>query len=317
MANLKGFTTFGDSTVTNDVRQNLISFFDYGLIEKSGFINVEIPTTGYYGGSDHQLRLVDDPRYTTGQVWEGFRSNWVWESGVGALTSVNPAYPGVSGVYVNGDFYPTSTAGDYAHHINHPLGRIVFDSPISTTSTVTCEYSYKYVNVTEVDGLNWFKQVQQKSERSDSSNFINNSGEWGILADNRYQLPAIGIEVVNARKMTPHAIGGGQNVFTDLLFHCVAEDVYTRDHLIDIVSLQNEKVFYSYNLDTIASSGAFPLDYRGVPVSGALQYPDLINQHQSSKIRLINSSFDSVYSLTPNIHVGTVKVTTELILFGV
>ena len=317
MTNLKGFDTFGDSTVTNDITENLISFFDYGLLEKSAFINVEIPSTGYYGGIEHQLRVVDDPRYTYGQVWEGFRQNWVWESGLGALTSTDDANPGVSGVYVGGDFYSTSATGVYAHHINHPLGRVVFDSAIDTSSTVTCEYSYKYVNVSKVDGLNWFQQVQKRSERAENPNFVGNSGEWGVLGDNRYQLPAIGIEPVNSRRMTPFALGGGQNLFTDFLFHCVAEDVYTRDHLMDIVTLQNQKIFKSYDLDTISSSGAFPLDYRGVPASGALLYPELISQYPGVKIRLVNASLDSVYSLNPNIHVGTVKFTTELILFGV
>lgn len=189
---LKGFTTFGDATVTTHVRENLISFLDYGLISKSGFINVEIPSTGYYGGNDHQLRPVSDPRYTDGQVWEGFRSNWVWESGIDALTSNDNTYPGVSGVYIDDDFYPVSTIGDYAHHINHPLGRVIFDSPISTSSTVECNFSYKYVNVSRVDGLEWFKQVQQNSERSDSSNFINNSGECGILGDDLFELRHVG-----------------------------------------------------------------------------------------------------------------------------
>jgi hypothetical protein len=314
---LKGFTTFGDATITTDIRENLISFFDYGLIEKSGFVNVEIPSTGYYGGLDHQLRIVDDPRYTYGQVWQAFRSNWVWESGLGALTSTDDGYPGVSGVYVDNTFHPTSGVGDYAHYINHPLGRVIFESPIDDTSTVTCEYSYKYVNVTRVDGLEWFKQVQEKSERSDDTNFVNNSGEWSVLADNRLQLPAIGIEVLNARKFKPHALGGGQNVFTDFLFHCVAEDVYTRDHLMDIVSLQNDKVLTAYDLDKIAASGDFPLDYRGVPVSGALLYPELLSLHEGNHIRIIDASIDSVYSITPNVHIGTVKLKTEVLMFGV
>lgn len=317
MTLLKGFDTFGDSTVTNDVRENLISFFDYGLLEKSGFVNVDIPSTGHYGGLEHRLRVVNDPRYTYGQVWEGFRSNWVWESGVGALTSTNNARPGVSGVYVGGDFYSTATTGTYSHYINHPLGRVIFNTAINKDSVVTCEYSYKYVNVTQTDGLDWFVQVQQRSERSENTNFVNNSGEWGILGDNRYQLPAIGIEVLNSRKMTPFALGGGQNVFTDFLFHCVAEDAYTRDHLMDIVTLQNQKVIDAYDLDKIAQNNAFPLDHRGVPVSGALLYPNLPSIHQGSKIRLIDAAINSVYSITPNIHVGTVKMKTELILFGV
>lgn len=317
MTNLRGITVFGDATITTHVRENLISFFDYGLIEKSGFLNVQIPTSGYYGGNDHQLRVVDDPRYTYGQVWEGFRSNWVWESGLGALTSTDDSYPGVSGVYVDGAFYSTSTSGNYSHYINHPLGRVIFDSAIDTDSTVTCEYSYKYVNVTRADGLNWFKQIQQNSERSDDTNFINNSGEWSILGDNRLQLPAIGIELVNSRKMTPHALGGGQHIFTDFLFHCIAEDTYTRDHLVDIISLQNDKVMKAYDLDKISYNNAFPLDYRGVPISGALTYSDLISSYEGSHIRLLDTSLDSIYSLTPNIHVGTVKLRTEVIIFGV
>lgn len=314
---LRGITNFGDATVINQVRENLISMFDYGLLEKGAYINVEIPTTGTYGGNDHQLRLVNDPRYNAGQVWQSFRSNWVWESGLGALTSTDNAYPGVSGVYVNNTFYPRSTTGAYAHHINHPLGRVIFDTAIDTDSTVTCEYSYKYINVTRADGLEWFKQIQTKSERSDNTNFINNSGEWGILGDNRLQLPTIGVELVNSRKMAPHALGGGQRIYTDYLFHCVAEDAYTRDSLMDIVSFQNDKSIKSYDLNAIAANDAFPLDYRGVPVSGALLYDDIINTYEGRHIRLLNIAADSVYSMSPDIHIGTMKLTTEMIVFGV
>jgi|SRR6056300_312250 hypothetical protein len=317
MSSLKGISTFGDATITTHVRENLISFFDNGLVDKSGFVNVEVPTTGYYDGLEHRLRPVSDPRYNDGQVWEGFRSNWVWQSGNGALTSTDSSYPGVSGVYINDTFYPTSTDGDYAHHINHPLGRVIFDAAISTDSTVECSYSYKYVNVTKVDGLEWFKQIQQNSERADNTNFINNSGEWGVLGDNRFQLPAIGVELVNSRRMIGYQLGGGQTIFTDFLFHCVAEDAYTRDHLMDIVTLQNDKVIRAYDLNDISSNNVFPLDYRGVPISGALSYETLISDYEGNHIRLIDASIDSVYSLTPNIHVGTVKLKTEVIVFGV
>jgi len=94
---LKGFTKLGDSTLVNDIKENVISFFDWGLLKKDNYINVSIPSSGIYGGNEHQLRLVDDPRYTAGQVWEGFRSNWVWESG---LTSTDGA-PLVSSTDIN------------------------------------------------------------------------------------------------------------------------------------------------------------------------------------------------------------------------
>lgn len=314
---LKGFTNLGDSTLTNHIVENMVAFFDYGLLEKGNFVNIDVPTTGYYDGVDSRLRLVTDPRYTDGQVWEASRGNWVWESGVGANVSSNNAIPGVSGVYVGGTFYDVASTGTYAHHINHTLGRVVFDSAISSTSQVECGYSYKVVNVSRSTGLNWFKQIHKRSERSDNTNFVNNSGEWGILSDNRYQLPAIGVEVANSRRMTPFQLGGGQTVFTDVMFHCVAEDVYTRDNLVDIVCLQNQKVMNTFDLDTIAASGDFPLDYRGVPASGAKLYSDLVNTYPGTQIRLVNARIDSMYSLTPDIHVGTVKITTECVLFGV
>jgi hypothetical protein len=86
---------------------------------------------------------------------------------------------------------------------------------------------------------------------------------------------------------------------------------------MDIVTLQNDKVIRAYDLNDISSNNVFPLDYRGVPISGALSYETLISDYEGNHIRLIDASIDSVYSLTPNIHVGTVKLKTEVIVFGV
>ena len=316
---LKGFTKLGDSTLVNDIKENVISFFDWGLLKKDNFINVSIPSSGVYGGNEHQLRLVDDPRYTAGQVWEGFRSNWVWESGVtgtdGApLVSSNNANPGVSGVYVNSTFYPVTATGTYAHHVNHPEGRVVFDAAIPTTSTVTCEYSYKYVNVTQSNGLPWFKEIHRRSERVDNSQFITTSGDWSQLSQNRYQLPAIGIEITNNRSFKNYQLGGGSYVNTDVLFHCVSEDPYMRDSLLDVVSLQREVYIQLYDLNAIADADAFPLNHNGVPASGALRYSDIITQYPFKTLRIFDTKFDSVYTLSPNLYVGTVKCSTEVIL---
>ena len=73
----------------------------------------------------------------------------------------------------------------------------------------------------------------------------------------------------------------------------------------------------TYDLDKIAADNAFPLDYRGVPISGALLYPDLLSKYEGNYIRLIDSSIDAIYPLGTNVHIGSVKVTTETVLFGV
>lgn len=310
---LKGFSSLSDSTVTNDIRNNLVSFLDYGLLQKDNFINVERPQSGVYGGIESRLRPVRDPRFTFGQVWQGFRSNWVWESGVSALVSSDNSHPGVSGVYVNNAFYPTSTTGNYAHYIDHINGRVIFNSAIPSTGVVECNYSYKYINVKETDSPNWFQEIQQRSYRSDSTSFISQSGEYSDLAENRYQLPAIGIELANSRGLRPYQLGGGQYVYTDFFFHCIAEDSYTRDKMIDILTLQNEKTILTFNLNDISSADKFPIDYRGVPTSGAMTYPELVSNYPGSYLRLFNFRLDSTFQLG-SIYVGTIKCTTEIAL---
>mgnify|MGYP001387579253 CR=1 FL=1 len=84
---LKGFDNLGDTTLSAKVQLNLIAFFDWGIMDKGGYLNVDIPSTGVYGGDMHKLRLVDDPNFTNGQIWEGFKRNWVWESGINATTT--------------------------------------------------------------------------------------------------------------------------------------------------------------------------------------------------------------------------------------
>lgn len=316
--NLKGFSKLGDSTLVNDTKENLVSFFDWGLLNKENFINVEIPSSGYHGGDEHRLRPVKDPRYTDGQVWEGFRSNWVWENGItgdsSPLVSEDASNPGVSGVYVDDVFHPNTTVGAFSHYVDHPLGRVVFDTAIDTTSVVNCEYSYKYVNVSQCNGMPWFKQIQKNSERVDNSQFLSSSGDWSQLSQTRMQLPAIGVEVTNSRSFRGYQLGGGSYVYTDFLVHCVAEDAYMRDSLMDMVSYQNEKTFQMYDLNKIAESDDFPLDYRGVPVSGAMVFPDLAVAHPFKGVRVFDCKFDSVYSLSPDIFVGSVKCTAEIIL---
>ena len=71
---LKGLTKYGETTLTSHMEDGAVTFFNWGLLEAGAFFNVKIPSSGIYGGDSHRLRLVDDPNYTKGQVWEGFRS---------------------------------------------------------------------------------------------------------------------------------------------------------------------------------------------------------------------------------------------------
>jgi len=336
---LNKISNVGDSTISPLLKDNLIEFFDWGLIDAGGFFNVSIPTSGQFGGDKHNLRLVDDPRYTSGQVWEGFRSNWVWQSGLSStdqpktITKIKPdaaTYPnssnspGISGVFIDNVFQPTSGVGIHKHHIDYPNGRVVFDSAISTTSTVTAEYSYKWVEVTSANE-DFFREVQYRSERADGDFTLRGSGDWSQLAETRLQLPVIAVEVVKKRSFEPYALGGLDHyVNTDVLFHVLTEDDYTRDKLLDVISFQEEKVIALFDSDMIGRNNAFPLDYRGMVNQGAKQYPKLVDASGDGGFKYLGVKGGSTMlkqarvqvsdAISPNLYHGVVRMNTEVIM---
>ena len=333
---LKKINNVGDSTPSNILQDNLIEFFDWAILDAGGFQNVSIPTTGQYGGTKHKLRLVDDPRYTSGQVWEGFRSNWVWQSGLSTtdqpktITKIKPDaatypnaknYPGMSGIFVDGNFQPASGVGTYAYHIDYPNGRVIFDTAITTTSTVTAEFSHKWVKVTKANS-DFFREVQYRSQRADGDFTLASSGDWSQLADTRLQLPVLAVEVVKKRTMEPFSLGSfTHHINTDVLFHVLAEDDYDRDKLLDIVSLQDGMTIELFDSDYIGRQQKFPLDYRGMTNIDALQYPELLAPtgvggygYGPSNAFLTDARVSVSDAISPNLYHGVVRLNTELIM---
>tara|TARA_A100001201_G_C4091821_1_gene202404 strand:- start:1278 stop:2264 length:987 start_codon:yes stop_codon:yes gene_type:complete len=327
MAFLNKISNIGDSTISSLIQDNMIEHFDWGFMDAGGFVNVEIPTSGLYGGDKHKLRLVDDPRYTDGQVWEGFRSNWIWQSGFSGatqpLTTTHQKYPGVSGVFVDGAFYPTSGVGTYSHHIDYPNGRVVFDSAIPTTSEVTAEFSYKWVKFTRASS-SFFREIQYRSQRADGDFTLSGSGDWSQLGETRLQLPAVGVEVVKDRDFQPYALGGlSHYVKTDVLFHVLAENDYDRDKILDIISFQEEVGIEMFDSDRIGRNEAFPLDYRGMVNNNAKIHTELIKPSGEGGYKydgvgggqmIIRDSRVSVSDeISPNLYHGVVRLNAEVI----
>lgn len=315
--NLKGFDSVFDSTLNNELQDNIVEFLDWSLLEKGNYMNVSLGELSPEGIDYSKLRISSNNVFPSGKAWEGFRKNWIWQSGVsynpGPVVSNNNTYPGISGVYVNNTFYPSNTLGAYAHKIDYYNGRVIFDSPIPSNSTVRAEYSYKYINVVYANSLPWIAEVQYSSFDLNSDFNVLNKGKYDIPAEARVQLPAIAVEVVPRRSLRGYQLGGGQFVETDILFHCLAEDEYTRNKLVDIISLQNDKTIYMFDSNEIAKSEAFPLDYRGHPVSGALRYPDLIHNYFRGGLRLKNSNVQNMKVVNSNFYAGMVRLTLETI----
>lgn len=292
--NLKGFSSVFNTTITNEIADNLVEFFDWGLLNKGNFFNVNL------NEQDSLLGVVENPNFTNGQVWRGNHANWIWQSGIDFEGS-SPLL--VTGVYVNDVFYPSNVTGTYSHYIDYRNGCLIFNSAIPTTSKVQVEHSYKWINV-------------EYSESDDLRTVSINPNEEKfpqLVA----KLPIIAVEPLVDRKHSGYQLGGGQILKTTVLFHCVAENDTTGNILLDIVSFQNDKSIYFFNSTQIAQNGDFPIDYRGSPIPGALNYRELVTQYPSYLARFSNVSLTKSKTKNNSLFVGVVKFTIELVKLSI
>lgn len=309
--NLKGFDSIYDNMLANEIQDNIIEFLDWALLQKGNYQNVTLGEMSPNLQDYSRLKISSNPNYPSGTAWEGFRKNWVWQSGISysppPIVSNNSTIPGISGIYVNDTFYPSTVSGTYAHKIDYYNGRVIFNNPIPTGSKVQAEYSYKYINIIYANSLPWLREIEYRTLMPNSEQ------TFRLPTESRVQLPAIAVEIVPKRTMRGYQLGGGQYVDTDVLFHCLAEDEFTRNKLVDIISLQNDKTIRAFNSNEIAKSGEFPLDHMGVPVSGALRYPDLVEKYYRGKLRFKNATVQGMDLINSNFYAGIVRITVESI----
>lgn len=271
-ASLKGINSLSEPLLSDQLETNCLAFFQQAFLNAGAFFNVQIPTTGVYGGHWHGLRPVKDPNYTDGQVWQGARKDWVWETGINY--AVQPIR--VSGVYLDGVFRPISGTG-YTHHVDYPNGRVIFDNPISTGTAVTCEYSYRWHQWYTADAL-WWQEAQLDSFRVDSPQYsLWASGDWSVLSQNRVQLPAVVVEASPQTSRYPLQIGSlVARTSQEILFHILCEHPWDRKQLHDAITAQWKKRLLGFDKGRLLEEGRFPLNYDGSPNSSGLMYPDLI-----------------------------------------
>jgi hypothetical protein len=304
----------GNTLLSSEIENNMKWFLDWAFLGIGGWSNVTMPTSGAFGGTFDTLRLVNDPSYSNGQVWEGARKDWVWETG-SSYEGHDPIQ--ISGVYVNGVLKGTGDA-TYGHHYNYPLGRVVFDNPISTSDTVKVEYSYRNVQVYVADEAPWWDELQYNSLRVDDAYYSSTgSGSWGILANHRVQMPAIVLETVPRRRFKPYQLGDtSQFVQQDIVFHIVGENRWWRNQLVDILSYQIDSQVWLFKTDTLIESGAYPLDYRGMKVASPLNYNNVVNtpQYRYLLARMTDMSITEMESYDARLHEGTVRATLEVVL---
>lgn len=309
----KGVGFVGETTVSEKIMENLQCWLDWSMLEIGAYQNINVDDEDAWGNNLSTLYYRSEPNYTDGQVWGGFRQNWVWESGT--AQSVQPIE--YSGCWVDGDFHPI-TGGD--HYVDYTNGRIVFSSAISTTSTVKAGYSLKWANFIDAEALPWFSQVQYDSFRGDVFG-INLGGSGDYNNETKVELPAVALQF-GAGRYDPIALGGGQTAINEIVFYIFGETQSDVRKITDIISQQNEKTIWLYNPDLLADSGVYPLDYRGMLQNGAKTYPQLTELYEDggfryNKMTFLDSATTRTKQITNRLHMSTVRISTEVDLPGI
>ena len=300
-----------DATLSNVLLDNFVSLYDWGLLDRGQFYNINIPESGIYGGDRHKLRSAQDPNYSNGQIWEGYRQNWVWESGISA-TDEQPIT--ISGVFVDDTFYATGNVTK-PFYIDYPNGRVVFDTALTTTSTVQLEYSHKWVQVIPAQGVPWFREIQQGSFRNEEGFQVSDSGNWVQLGQTRVQLPAIAVEVVPAKSLQPYQLGGGQWTNTDILFYVISENHWECTNLMDAILYQNDRTVHLFNPTAVAISGVLPFNYRNELNENAIPsglYPNMIDDFFYRRCWINQSRGNEITQLSPELYIGTTRCSTQV-----
>jgi len=306
----KNINNISEDLLLNILESNLKMFFDWAFLNIGAWFNINIPQSGIYGTNSHStLLLTDDPSYTQGQVWQGIRKEWVWETGV-VFNSGSPI--DISGVYINNTFNSILN-NDFI--IDYPLGRIIFDSPISKTSVVETNYSYRYVQTYRANESPWFSILQYSSYKTDNNDIKRLSdGDWSIGGNHRVQMPAIIIESAPRSRSRPYELGSDNLIIEqDINCYILAENKNDRNKLLDILRYQQDLTIWLYDTNKLAQDDNFPLDYNGNRKTNPLMYPNIIEQYKWRKCWIKAVNIYELESPSPELHQGMVRFTTEII----
>ena len=274
---LRNLNFIGQAGASDNLEANLMYWLNYNLLNTGAFFNIYLSTSGSYGGvvEPARLRLSNDRQYTSGRVWESFRKQWVWQSGIDC--EVQPIQ--ISGVYVNNVFRPASGVGPHAFEVDYPNGRIIFDTAISTSSTVKVEYSCNYYQIYNADSPSWL-ELQRNSFRVDDSAFLQSaSGFWAKPAQKRIQMPAIVIQSTPIMEKTPYQLGNFDHYHNqDFRFYVLTESNKDLKWMIDLITGQNEELHNCFDVNKLWLSGVYPLDMETGSLNNAtFNYPTLVS----------------------------------------
>jgi len=309
-----GVDNIGYPLIINELENNYKSFLEWGFLNLGAFTNVNIPTQNISSFDLHILKPTKDQNQTDRTVWQSSRKDWVYESGV-SYSGVSPI--SISGVYVNSTFYPAPTGnGSLSYTINYPEGKIIFDTPITNTSNVVLEYSYKNIQIYKMEEFPYWRQIQHNSLENKTGFALSDKGEFSIGSEHRIQLPAIIIETVARSNNRPYRLGDKSLLIEqDILLHILSDDSKQKNNIVDTLRLQEDRVIWLYNTQEIIKSGIYPLNYNGSKNITGQNYYNIVNNANYRWLRchITDVNISDMYFTNIRMYGSIVRLTNEII----
>lgn len=233
------------------IEKNLISFFDYGFLDKGGYFNIAVAQTGDYVGNLSSLTKVQDSRGFT--YWAGPK-NWVYESGAdGSGVNAPPQ------IYLNGSGTPYVSGT-----INYKEGA-VYNIPTAATG-VQAEFSYKWVSFISARESNYGRKITIGDNRTDL-NTVNRS----TSAQLSIPLPLVSFDVPSISESKEYGLGAEytpmENVY-NIRVTVAADNDADIKRICDIIVAQQGFAINTYDPQEVLASGDLPVTMWGALNSG-------------------------------------------------
>jgi hypothetical protein len=278
---------FSGFELTDQIQYNLKFFIDWNLLQNGAYGIYEYSSESWYDDDESVLHLVPDERYEPGRVWEASAREFAWESGVSFGSGIADPFR-VSGVYIDGNFYPTSSTGINRHHVDYLNGRIIFDEPKSENDDIRVEYTQRSVHVGFADDPEFRVMMLNAVEE-----FQTDSLPSGTTSrEHQLWLPSIFIGTSTGEQRGLQ-LGGGQIKTRFITFHIFADNPQDRNLLMDWLDYQGRTTFWMADLNQIT----FPFDEYGDLVPGVTNWVDMVSDYPWKKLRGIESKMETINSL--------------------
>jgi hypothetical protein len=189
-------------------------------------------------------------------IWEGFKNNWVSESGITGLASGVSSPTIASGVYVNGDFISSSTISGVGDGVAVDFrgGRVIIESGIPSTYDVQVEHSFKEI---------WVDTIARDmiAQQVDTTWNTPRSGVTNAPSGQHEHLPMVLMSLDNISDTRGLQLGAGIILHPTLNFFIVSNNRYDKDEILDTLATRQFKSIPMLNFNAISGQFDFYGDF--------------------------------------------------------